>query len=124
MLAGVSVHPARKGEQESCRSYEADCRGNSACKARAPKCAVRNEGEHEQVRQRQPHRTKLFHPWRKRIDHTAGMVQMRFGIAVGEEPACVVSPKHGHETDRSCNGCNRGRRNRLHPSASSLMPRG
>ena len=57
---------------------------------------MRHKGQHQDVRHRQPRRAQLVIAGRLRIYDPARDVQVRFGVAIVEQPAVRVEERNGN----------------------------
>src|SRR5581483_2442999 len=88
------------GVQKHSGTNEADRRRDGSRKSATPQPVVAHQGQHERVRQRQPHGAELIVAGLARIDYAARDIQMRFGIAIIQSPAGMIYVNGGRGADR------------------------
>ena len=69
-----------------------------------------NKGHHQQMRQREPHRSQLLAAGRSGIEHAARDVEMRFGVPVIQGITALRTPQETRCAER---GQSRGNSDRL-----------
>src|ERR1051326_9442050 len=92
----AGVNPPRGGEQQRTGDYETCKRREYAGQSALPPSVVHYERDQEEMGQGQPDCADLFRAGGARIQHAAGKVQVRLGIALVQRIAvCKTPPRSG-----------------------------
>ncbi len=86
---GCERPPHGRKQERACR-HKTRRRGDGAGNAASPPLVGTDEGQHQQVRKRQPRGADLVVSRSLRIENAARDVEVRFGVAVVEQPAAAI----------------------------------